>query len=98
MQDRHDADIAIGEQLPIYEMPLIPADIAVHCELRRDRTPRKATLRYGGEALEQAMNIVLGLRVAPGVARIAVDLVQPIAGAVLKRRVDKRAISLPRCG
>jgi hypothetical protein len=69
MQDGHDADVAICKQLPIDKMLLIAADIAIHAELRRDRTPGKAVFRYGGETREQAAYIAFGLR-APQVSRV----------------------------
>jgi hypothetical protein len=83
VQNRHDADVAIRKQLPIDQMPLVAADMAIHPELRRNRTPRKATFRYGGETFEQITDITLGLGLAPGGACVAVALIQPVSGAVL---------------
>jgi hypothetical protein len=83
VQDRHDADLAIGERLPIDEMAFIAADIAVQAELRRNGTPRKASLRYGGEAGEKTPDIAVRLGFTPGLVCVAVDLVELLFGSVL---------------
>jgi hypothetical protein len=71
----HDANVTIGEFFPIHEMLLVTADIPFNAEFCRDWTPGHAVFRYGGETREEAPNVLLGLRFAPGVARVAVDFV-----------------------
>jgi hypothetical protein len=71
----YDANVTIGEFFPIHEMLLVTADKPFNAELRSDWTPGHAVFRYGGETREVARNVLLGLRFAPGVARVAVDFV-----------------------
>jgi len=83
VQDCHDSNIAISEQLPIDEMALVAADLTIDPELSRHQRPRKPSLRYSCETCEQATDIALGLRAAPIVSRMAVDLIQPVRGAAM---------------
>ena len=75
MQDRDNANVAIGEPLPIYDMPLVAEKVSLHPELGR-HGPRHHTARF--ELLErrkQAGNVGLSLRFAPSVTGLEIDLV-----------------------
>jgi hypothetical protein len=70
VQDGHDADVAIREHLPVDEMPVVAADMAVDAEFRRNSTSGEASGRDRLETREQA-------------AGAEVDFIQALARADL---------------
>ena len=76
VQDRHDADIAVGEPAPIDEMVLVAEDKAIDAELGRNR-PRGDAMRGNPfEGREQASDVSICLFGPPAIPGEAVDGIQ----------------------
>ena len=76
VKDRDDADVAIGKPPPVHEMPLVPEEVPFHSELGRHGPRRDAACLDLLEGGEQTGDVDLGLRLAPAVAGVSVDLVE----------------------
>lgn len=77
------ADIAVRQRPPVHEMLLVAKEIALHFKLGRNRFRRYAArfdlLKRG----KQAGDIADGLRLAPVITRVAINLVEAVRGCLL---------------
>src|ERR1700712_5182667 len=83
MKDGHDPDRPIAQHLPIDDVSLVTAEIAVDAKLRRDLAPWELAPRNRLEPVEHASEVERGLIFPPPVSGIAIDLIQPIPRACL---------------
>ena len=78
MQDSDDADVSIGKCAPVNEMAFVVPIEAINVKVRRDCSPHQFPLGNPAETREQVLDISLGLLIAPLVARVDKDFVQPL--------------------
>lgn len=69
--------------LPVNEVFLIAAEIALNAEFSGNRPPWKGSRRDRIEVLEEPANIAMGLCFTPRIARIEIDLIDAFARARL---------------
>ncbi len=76
VQDGDDPDVAIGKAFPVHEMALVAEEVPFHPELGR-HGPRHHTASFDLlERGEEAGDVGFGLRLAPAVTCVSVDLVE----------------------
>jgi hypothetical protein len=80
VEDGDDAERAVGQAFPVDDVAPVAGVPAVDAELGGDAAPDDFAPGDGGEGLEEAADIAVGLGLAPGLPRVAVDLVEPRVG------------------
>ena len=83
VQDGDDPDVAVRKPSPVHEMALVAEEVPFHPELRR-HGPRHHTACFDLlERGEEAGDVGFGLRFAPPVAGVSVDIVEADRGRLL---------------
>jgi hypothetical protein len=99
VQDRHDADVAVGEPAPVHEVPLVAKDVAIDPERRRDGPREHGVALDLVERLEQTGDVALRLRLSPPLAGVAVDRVEAMRRRLLTRTANGLSPGrAPGCG
>ena len=80
VQDGHNTDVAVTERAPIDIMMFAPRVIALDAELRVYRAPSYFAFGNPVEAFKESADISFGLRAAPRLERVGINLVEPLAG------------------
>jgi hypothetical protein len=89
VQDGDDADVAVGQPSPVDDMTLVTEEVPVDAELRRNRPRCDAVGIDAFERIEPAGDVALGLRIAPALAGVAIDLVQAPGRRLLDANLGK---------
>lgn len=78
VENGDDADVTVIEQSPVDEMLLESAEVPVNPKLAWNLSPRQAPFSDTLETLEEAVDILFGLRITPSRFCVDEDLVNSV--------------------